>query len=72
MNDKLEFKLDTKTLENLEVYSKLLDKDINTILNEALSLYFQKEEEKLIAQNLEGDSGMTNLDFDEFWEDVEI
>lgn len=72
MNEKLEFKLDSKTMENLEVYSKLLDKDINTILNEALSLYFQKEEEKLIAQNLEGDSGMTNLDFDEFWEDVEI
>jgi len=55
-------------LEGLEYYSKLLNKDINTMLDEALGQYFKSENEKLIAK----EQNMTNLDFDEFWDGVDI
>ena len=63
---KIEIKEDK--LEGLEYYSKLLNKDINTMLDEALSQYFVSENEKLIAK----EQNMTNLDFDEFWDGVEL
>jgi len=58
---KIELKLDK--LESLEYYAKLLNKDINTMLDEALERYFVEEQEKLIAK----EQNATNLDYDEFW-----
>lgn len=68
----IEFKLSTETIEKIDAYSQLLNKDANLILNEALNQYFENEEKKLSASDLEGQSAMTNLDFEEFWDDVEI
>ena len=65
-NIKLELKMDK--IENLELYSKLLNKDINTILDEALEQYFVSENEKLIAK----EQNATNLSYDEFWSGVDI
>ena len=58
---KIELKLDK--LESLKHYAKLLNKDINTMLDEALEKYFVEEQEKLIAK----EQNATNLDYDEFW-----
>ena len=58
---KIELKLDK--LERLKHYAKLLNKDINTMLDEALEKYFVDEQEKLIAK----EQNATNLDYDEFW-----
>ena len=69
---KIEFKLNAQMIEKIEAYSELLDKDANSILNEALTQYFENEEKKLLASDLEGQSAMTNLDYEEFWDDVEI
>ena len=44
----------------------------NTILHEALEQYFDNEQQKLIEKNQENDNAMTNLDFNEFWDDVDI
>ena len=63
---KLELKLDK--LESLELYAKLLSKDINTMLDEALEQYFITEQEKLIAK----EQNATNLSYDEFWDGVDI
>ena len=63
---KIEIKKDK--LEGLEYYAKLLNKDINTMLDEALAQYFESENEKLIAK----EQNMTTLDFDEFWDGVEL
>lgn len=63
---KLELKLDK--LESLELYAKLLNKDINTMLDEALEQYFITEQEKLIAK----EQNATNLSYDEFWDGVDI
>ncbi len=67
---KLELKADK--LESLEFYAELLKKDINTMLDEALELYFQVEQEKLLEKNQNDENAMTNLDFDEFWDGVDI
>ena len=67
MNDiKIELKRDK--IESLELYAKLLNKDINTMLDEALEQYFVSEQEKLIAK----EQNATNLDYDEFWDGVDI
>ncbi len=72
MSEDFTFDLNHEVVENLQNYSQLLNKDINTILNEALEQYFQNENEKLLEKNQENENAMTNLDFNEFWDDVDI
>jgi len=67
---KLELKADK--LESLELYAELLKKDINMMLDEALELYFQVEQEKLLEKNQNDENAMTNLDFNEFWDGVDL
>jgi len=69
-NIRIEFK--QTTIENLQAFSEILKKDINTMLEEALEQYFQSEQQKLIEKNQDDENAMTNLDFDEFWDDVEL
>ena len=63
---KLELKRDK--IDSLELYAELLKKDINTMLDEALEQYFKSEQEKIIAK----EHNATNLDYDEFWDGVDI
>ena len=70
--EKRNFTLNSENLENLDSFSEILKKDFSTIINEALEDYFEKEQKKLLEKNLEDENAMTNLDFDEFWNDVEI
>ena len=72
MNDNINFKLNTTTIENLNIFSEILKKDHSTILNEALEQYFENEQQKLMEKNQEDENAMTNLDFNEFWDDVDI
>ncbi|QOY52190.1 hypothetical protein [Candidatus Sulfurimonas baltica] len=69
---KLNFNLNGDNIENLENFSKILDKDVSEIMNEALEEYFINVQKKLFEKNLDDENAMTNLDFDEFWDDVEI
>lgn len=66
----IEFK--ESTVENLKLYSELLDKDVNRILEEALELYFEAQQKMLLEKNLENENMMTNLDYDEFWDGVDL
>ena len=66
MDIKIELKMDK--LESLKLYAELLDKDINTMLDEALEQYFITEQEKLIAK----EQNATNLSYDEFWDGVDV
>jgi tRNA A37 N6-isopentenylltransferase MiaA len=70
--DNIRIELKETTVENLQAFSEILKKDINTILEEALEQYFQNEQQKLIEKNQDDENAMTNLDFDEFWDDVEL
>jgi hypothetical protein len=59
-------------LQNLEAFTQILKKDESTIINEALELYFQEEQKKLFEKNIADENAMTNLDYDEFWDGVDI
>jgi len=72
MNDNINFKLNSQTIENLNIFSEILQKDYSTMLNEALELYFEVEQQKLIQKNQEDENALTNLDYDEFWDDLDI
>ncbi|WP_309500137.1 hypothetical protein [Sulfurovum sp.] len=69
-NIRIEFK--QSTVENLRAFSEILDKGINTMLEEALEQYFVSEQQKLMEKNQQDDNAMTNLDFDEFWSDMDL
>ena len=69
-NIRIEFK--ETTVENLQAFSEILKKDINTMLEEALEQYFQSEQEKLLEKNQDDENAMTNLDYNEFWDDMEL
>jgi len=72
MNDTLKFELKQESVDNLLAFSELLGKDLNTILEEALQRYFEEEQQKLIEKGIEEDASMTNLDYDEFWDGLDI
>ena len=69
-NIKIEFK--QSTVENLQLFSEMLKKDINTMLEEALEQYFDNEQKRLMEKNINDENAMTNLDFDEFWDDMDL
>jgi len=72
MEDKINFKLKSDTIENLKVFSQLLKKDVSWVLEQALEEYFAKVQKELLEKNLSDENAMTNLDFDEFWEGLDI
>lgn len=72
MDNNIKFTLDAETVEKLTAFGELLGKDANTMLNEALQLYFETAEEKLAEQSAAERDAMTNLSFDEFWDGVDI
>ena len=66
------FTLTNDNLENLESFSQILKKDFSTMMNEALEDYFQNAQKKLLEKKLSDENSQTNLDFNEFWDDVDI
>ena len=68
----IEIEFKQTTVDNLHLFSEMLNKDINTMLEEALEQYFDSEQKKLLEKNISDENAMTNLDFDEFWDDVDI
>jgi len=60
------------TVENLQLYSEMLNKSIDTMLEEALEQYFDSEQKRLMEKNINDENAMTNLDYDEFWDGLDI
>jgi predicted transcriptional regulator len=67
-----EFELKQETYEQLEEFTQLLNKDANVILNEALQQYFENEYKKILEKDMDSENAMTNLDYDEFWDGVDL
>ncbi len=72
MHDTINLQLTPDNIENLTTFSEILQKDYNKIFNEALEQYFENEQKKLLEKNIADENAMTNLDFDEFWDGVDI
>ncbi len=68
MEGSFELRLSAGTMESLELYSKLLDKDYTTMIEEALRGYFEACDEIVGTAG----SAESNLDYDEFWDGVEL
>lgn len=58
--------------ENLSNFKEILKKDESTMINEALELYFERAQKNLLEKNLDNENALTNLSYDEFWDDVEV
>jgi predicted transcriptional regulator len=72
MENNIKFELKHSTVENINAFAQILKKDPNTMLEEALEQYFQSEQQKLIEKNQDDENAMTNLDYDEFWDGVDL
>ena len=68
----MNFKLKQKTIENLKIYSQILNKSIDELIEEALDEYFASLEERLLKDSIEKENAQTNLSFNEFWDGVDI
>ncbi len=72
MQDTLNLVLKQSTVENLQLFSKMLNKDVNQILEASLEQYFDSEQKRLMEKNIEDENAMTNLDYNEFWDDMDL
>jgi hypothetical protein len=72
MNNNIEINFPQSTIDDLVAFSKILNKDINTMLQEAIEDYLATQQQKLMEQSLYDDNAMTNLDYDEFWDGIDI
>ena len=70
--EKLHLTLSNDNIENLSIFGEILKKDTSDIINIALEEFFINEQKKLLEKNIENENAMTNLDFNEFWDDVEV
>ncbi len=70
--DNLHFTLSSDAMENFEIFGKILNKDPNTMINEALEQYFDEQQKKLLEKNMEKENALTSLEYDEFWDGVDI
>jgi len=70
--EKQNFILNSDNLQNLENFSEILKKDYSSMMNEALEQYFLNAQKALLEKDVADQNALTNLDFDEFWDDVEI
>ena len=68
----MNFKLKAETIENLKIYSQILNKSIDELIEEALDEYFASLEKKLLKDSIENENAQTNLSFNEFWDGVDI
>ena len=72
MHETINLQLSSDNIKNLETFSEILKKDYNKIFNEALEEYFENAQNKLLEKGIADENAMTNLDFDEFWDGVEL
>lgn len=72
MHEEIKFVLDPGTVEALQTYSALLKKEPSTIINEALQQYFEAAEKQLLEGAMAERDPMTDLDYDEFWDGVDL
>ncbi|HFS82457.1 MAG TPA: hypothetical protein ENK71_00665 [Epsilonproteobacteria bacterium] len=72
MSEEIHFSLRSDRVEELRLFKELLHKDYNTMLDEALELYFDAQRRRMLEKNLEDENMETNLDYEEFWDGVDL
>lgn len=72
MNENIKIELKQSTVENLQLFSEITKKDINLMLEEALDEYFAAIQKEMLEKNIEDENMLTNLDYDEFWDGMDL
>jgi len=72
IDNQIDFTLKSDTIENLKIFSEILKKDIGQIVEEAIEEYISNTQKQMLEKNISDENAMTNLDYDEFWDGVEI
>ena len=72
MKNRINFTLKPSTIENLQAYAALLDKEMSLLIEEALEGYFSEIQKQLLEKNMADENAMSSLDYEEFWEGVEL
>ncbi len=72
MENSLHFTLKPSTIENLQLYAKILDKDVSILMEEALEAYFAEIQKRFMEKSIADENALTNLDYEEFWDGVEL
>ncbi len=67
MNETLTFTINPETTQRLKAYAELLNMTPQSMLDEALEQYFERKDEEIARQD-----PMTNLSYDEFWDDLDF
>ena len=65
-------RLKPETVENLHLFSEILEKSPDRIVEEALEAYFDEVQKRLMEKNMMDENAQTNLSYDEFWEGVDL
>jgi len=68
----MKIEISADNMQNLELFKQILKKDESQIINEALEAYFIEVQNKLLEKNIADENAMTNLSYDEFWDDIEL
>jgi len=64
--------INNDNLDNIQTFKEILKKDESTMINDALEVYFQAQQKILLEKNLDNENALTNLSYDEFWDDIEV
>ena len=72
MSEPIEITFQQSIVDDLVAFSKILHKDVNQMVQEAVEEYLSHQQQKLIEQSLYDDNAMTNLDYDEFWDGMDV
>jgi len=72
VNENIQLELKQSTVENLQLFSEITGKEINAMLEEALEEYFTSIQKKMLEKNIEDENMLTNLDYDEFWDGMDL
>ena len=57
---------------NLKLFSDLLEEDASSIVNKALEEFFVAEQKRAVEKDVENENALTNLSYNEFWDDFDI
>jgi len=68
----MKINIESSVIEQLKIYSELLNKSSDQIIKEALEEYFSNIQKKIYKDALEKENNLTNLSYEEFWDGVDI
>ena len=72
VDNQIDFTLKSDTIESLELFSEILKKSIGEMVEEAIDEYLVNIQKQMLEKNISDENAMTSLDYDEFWDGVEL